>query len=87
MFTRILAGLAVAVGLAGMASAQTLAVQESIITDYRPVVGRIEASDTAMARARLQGVVTRLTVDEGQIVSEGEVIAFVSDDTLARYPM
>lgn len=83
MFTRMLAGLAVAVGLAGIASAQTLAVQESIITDYRPVVGRIEASDTAMARARLQGVVTRLTVDEGQIVSEGEVIAFVSDDTLA----
>jgi len=63
--------------------AQTLTVQETVVTDYRPVVARIEATDTSAVRSRLQGVVTRLDVDEGQVVASGDVIAVVTDETIA----
>jgi RND family efflux transporter MFP subunit len=72
-----------ALSLSGQAVAQTLPVEESIVVDYRPVIARIEAGDTATARSRLQGVVTRLNVVEGQIVKAGEVVAIVTDETLA----
>lgn len=72
-----------ALSLSGQAVAQTLTVEESIVVDYRPVIARIEAGDTATARSRLQGVVTRLNVVEGQIVKAGEVVAIVTDETLA----
>lgn len=74
---------AAALALSGQAVAQTLTVEESIVVDYRPVIARIEAGDTATARSRLQGVVTRLNVVEGQIVQAGEVVAVVTDETLA----
>ena len=72
-----------ALAISGQANAQILTVEESIVVDYRPVIARIEAGDTATARSRLQGVVTRLNVVEGQIVKAGEVVAIVTDDTLA----
>lgn len=72
-----------ALSLSGQAAAQTLTVEESIVVDYRPVIARIEAGDTATARSRLQGVVTRLNMVEGQIVKAGEVVAIVTDETLA----
>ncbi|MAN45943.1 MAG: efflux RND transporter periplasmic adaptor subunit [Alphaproteobacteria bacterium] len=69
--------------LSGMAAAQTLEVETSTVMDYRPVVARIEAGDTATARSRLQGVVSRLTIDEGDVVSASQVVAVVTDGTLA----
>ena len=83
MIARHIGGLIVGLALSMTATAQTLTIQEAIITDFRPVVGRIEASDTAMARSRLQGVITQLSIDEGQTVKAGEVLAFVADDTIA----
>lgn len=64
------------------ATAQVLTIEESIVVDYRPVIARIEAGDTATARSRLQGVVTRLNVVEGKIVKAGDLVAVVTDDTL-----
>ncbi|KCZ52024.1 efflux RND transporter periplasmic adaptor subunit [Hyphomonas pacifica] len=69
--------------LSGMAAGQTLEVETSTVMDYRPVVARIEAGDTATARSRLQGVVSRLTIDEGDVVSASQVVAVVTDGTLA----
>ncbi|KCZ93385.1 efflux RND transporter periplasmic adaptor subunit [Hyphomonas johnsonii] len=63
-------------------AAQTLTVQESIVVDYRPVVARVESGDTATARSRLQGVVTRLAIDEGVQVKAGTVVAVIVDGTL-----
>ena len=83
MIARLISSLAIGLIVGATASAQTLTIQEAIITDYRPVVGRIEASDTTMARSRLQGVVTQLSIDEGQVVKAGEVVAFIADDTIA----
>jgi RND family efflux transporter MFP subunit len=66
----------------GGAHAQTLTVKESVVIDYRPVIARIEAGDTATARSRLEGVVTQLNVVEGQIVKAGDLVAIVTDNTL-----
>ena len=78
-----LASFAVCLASSPIAATQTMTVEESIVTDYRPVVGRIEASDTAMARSRLQGIVTQLGIDEGDTVKAGDVVAFIADDTIA----
>lgn len=73
---------AVLLAFAAPAAAQVLEIEESTVVDYRPVVARIEAGDTATARSRLQGVVTQLSIDEGDVVSAGDVVAVVTDDTL-----
>lgn len=69
-------------GIPSGAQAQQITVEESVVIDYRPVIARIEAGDTATARSRLQGVVTRLNVVEGQIVKAGDLVAVVTDSTL-----
>ncbi len=61
---------------------ETMAVEQVVVTDYRPVVARIEAGDTATARSRLQGVVTRLEIDEGDEVEIGDIVAIVEDETI-----
>jgi len=66
----------------GSVQAQTLTIKESVVIDYRPVIARIEAGDTATARSRLQGVVTQLNVVEGKIVKAGDLVAVVTDSTL-----
>jgi RND family efflux transporter MFP subunit len=76
------AAAAFLLAVTGSAQAQTLTVRESIVIDYRPVIARIEAGDTATARSRLAGVVTRLNVVEGQIVRAGDLVAIVTDNTL-----
>ena len=64
------------------AGAEPLVVETTTVLDYRPVVARIEAGDMATARSRLQGVVTRLSIDEGDLVKAGDVVATVTDETL-----
>ena len=64
------------------AAAETYSVEETVILDYRPVIARLEAGDSATARSRLQGVVTSLRIDEGAEVSAGEIVAVVTDDTI-----
>lgn len=68
--------------LPSIVHAQTITIKESVVVDYRPVIARIEAGDTATARSRLQGIVTRLNVVEGQIVRAGDLVAVVTDSTL-----
>ncbi len=60
----------------------TLTVSKDVITDYRPVVARLESSDTATARARIPGIITKLTIDEGSVVKKGQVIATILDESL-----
>ena len=80
---RAICALTIALLVMPSGGTQTLSVEERHITDYRPVVARIEATDTSAVRSRLQGVVTRLGVDEGQVVASGEVVAVVTDETIA----
>lgn len=81
--TLIVSASALAVWPCLSASAEPLFVEQSVVMDYRPVVARIEAGDTATARSRLQGVVTRLSIDEGDVVKSGQVVAIVTDDKLS----
>lgn len=82
--TRILSFSAAAIALLAtpVALADSITVEQSVVMDYRPVIARIEAGDTATARSRLQGVVTRLSIDEGDVVSAGDTVAIVTDDKL-----
>ncbi|HBH88413.1 MAG TPA: hypothetical protein DDY27_00825, partial [Hyphomonadaceae bacterium] len=66
------AALATLMAVAAPAAlAQNITVEEMTVVDYRPVIARIEAGDVATARSRLQGVVSRLSIDEGQVVEAG----------------
>ncbi|HBJ94517.1 MAG TPA: efflux transporter periplasmic adaptor subunit [Hyphomonadaceae bacterium] len=77
------AALATLMAVAAPAAlAQNITVEEMTVVDYRPVIARIEAGDVATARSRLQGVVSRLSIDEGQVVEAGELVALVTDDTI-----
>ncbi|HRX74101.1 MAG TPA: hypothetical protein P5341_08370, partial [Hyphomonas sp.] len=76
--TKSLLTAALLAALSLPAAAQDLTVEESVVVDYRPAVARIEAADSATARSRLQGVVTRLSIDEGDVVNAGAVVAIVT---------
>ncbi len=70
-------------GAACTATAQEWVVQEQLIDDVRPVVAKVQAADKSTARSRLQGVVSTLNIDEGYIVKQGDVVAVITDETLA----
>jgi len=59
----------------------TVAVQP--VRDPKPVFATVESSNVVPARARIGGTVADLTVQEGDIVTVGQVIATVGDDKLA----
>jgi len=65
------------------ASAGEMKVAPVAITDYKPVYATVESVDVANARARTGGTVIELKVDEGVVVTQGQVIAVVGDDKLA----
>lgn len=58
---------------------ERLVLQTTSIPELKPVAATVTTRDMADARARIQGVLTRLTVKEGDIVRKGQVIGFVSD--------
>ncbi|MFB2595595.1 efflux RND transporter periplasmic adaptor subunit [Paracoccus sp. p4-l81] len=53
-----------------------------MLTDWKPVYGRIEARDNLPARARIGGTLAELTVAEGDSVTAGQPIAVIHDDKL-----
>lgn len=57
-------------------------VEPVVITEWKSVFGRVEVRDRVPARSRLGGTLVSLTVTEGAMVSEGEVIAEVDDRKL-----
>ncbi|MCF6234398.1 MAG: efflux RND transporter periplasmic adaptor subunit [Rhodobacteraceae bacterium] len=77
--------LAMAIGVvAGTgAVAQTPFVVEPIeITEFKSVFGRVEARNRVPARSRLGGTLVSLTVEEGDVVKEGAILATVDDEKL-----
>lgn len=68
-------------GIALAAGELTIAPQQ--VSDLKPVFATVESSDVAAARARIGGTIIELLVDEGSIVTQGQVIATVGDDKLA----
>ena len=65
------------------ATAETLAPLESVtITEWKAVYGRIEARDRVPARARIGGTLVRLSVVEGDAVTDGQDLAQIVDEKL-----
>lgn len=53
------------------------------VTEWKAVYGRIETRDRIPARARLGGTVVSLSVAEGDIVTQGQVLAEITDAKIA----
>ncbi|MCD2171668.1 efflux RND transporter periplasmic adaptor subunit [Rhizobium sp. C4] len=77
--TWMVAGL---LALANPALAGSLTLQPTDMTEWKAVYGQVEAKDTVPARARIGGVITELTVTEGDVVKAGQTIAVVRDDKI-----
>ena len=75
--------LALAPFFTGFATAQTLALQPTTITEWKAVYGQVEARDRIPARARLGGTLVDLTVVEGDAVTAGQPIGRIEDEKLA----
>ncbi len=60
-----------------------LTIRAQVIADEKPVPGTLTTRDMAEARARISGVLVTLSVKEGDVVRQGQVIARVKDDRLA----
>ncbi len=75
--------LALAPFFTGFATAQTLALQPTTITEWKAVYGQVEARDRIPARARLGGTLVDLSVVEGDTVTAGQPIGRIEDEKLA----
>ena len=75
--------LAVSAGLVRAAWAEErLQVAERQVPDLKIVAATVTSQDMAEARARIGGTLVHLGIDEGDHVSQGEVIATVRDSRL-----
>lgn len=74
---------ALSLGATGLARSETLTLAPVHVTDWKAVYGRIEARDRVPARARIGGTLVQLQVGEGDVVTEGQVLARVVDEKLA----
>ena len=66
--------LLLGLSLTPRAQAETLTLAPVKVTDWKAVFGRIEARDRLPARARLGGTLVELAVNEGDLVTAGDVI-------------
>lgn len=64
-------------------AAGRLTLQAQTVADMKPVPATLTTRDMAEARARISGVLVSLTVKEGDMVRQGQLIGHVKDDRLA----
>lgn len=74
--------VALGIGLAQPVHADRIQLVPVQITEWKSVFGRIEARDRLPARARLSGTLSELAVNEGDIVSAGQVMGRIVDEKL-----
>jgi len=60
----------------------TYVVKPVEITEWKSVFGRVEARDRVAARSRLGGTLVALNIEEGSVVTEGQLLAKVDDEKL-----
>jgi RND family efflux transporter MFP subunit len=68
-------------GLALADESLTVALRQ--VSDPKPVFATVESVDIAAARARIGGTLIEMRIDEGDVVTPGQVIAIIGDDKLA----
>ncbi len=77
--------LAMAIGVVAGTSAHAespFVVEPIEIVEFKSVFGRVEARNRVPARSRLGGTLVSLSVEEGDIVEEGALLATVDDEKL-----
>jgi len=77
--------LATALALVWLAAplwAETLTLAPQPVTDWKAVFGQVQAQTLLPARARIGGVLTELTVAEGDMVAAGQPLARIEDEKL-----
>jgi len=62
---------------------ERLVVRQQVVPTLKPASATITSRDLAQARARISGTLVRLSVREGVVVTEGQVLGVVSDDRLS----
>ncbi|MBP6012104.1 MAG: efflux RND transporter periplasmic adaptor subunit [Alphaproteobacteria bacterium] len=60
-------------------AAETHAVQERTVPDYKMVAATLTTRDMGEARARIAGTLTELRVREGDTVTKGQTLAVIAD--------
>ncbi|MCH8466244.1 MAG: efflux RND transporter periplasmic adaptor subunit [Roseinatronobacter sp.] len=70
------------VWLAAPLWAETLTLAPQPVTDWKAVFGQVQAQTLLPARARIGGVLTELTVAEGDMVAAGQPLARIEDEKL-----
>lgn len=81
--TRLLLALAVLAGFASTAVAEDATVTRRSVEDRKAVIATVEPVHELVARARIGGTITTLSVKEGDRVAAGDRIALVVDQKLA----
>ncbi len=66
---------------AGFAAEQTVRLQA--VDDQKAVIATVEPVHELLARARIAGTITTLTIKEGDLVTAGDRIAVIADQKLA----
>lgn len=63
-------------------AAGRLTIRAQTVADLKPVPGTLTTRDMAEARARISGTLAALSVKEGDVVRQGQVIGRIKDDRL-----
>ena len=69
--------------LGATAQAEIITLTPQPITEWKAVFGVVETRNRVPARARIGGTILELLVSEGDIVTQGQRIALITDDKLA----
>ena len=64
-------------------AADRLTIRAQTVADLKPVPATLTTRDMAEARARISGTLVALTVKEGDVVRQGQLIGRIKDDRLA----
>ncbi|MFZ0267065.1 biotin/lipoyl-binding protein, partial [Caulobacter sp.] len=64
-------------------AADRLTIRAQTVADLKPVPATLTTRDMAEARARISGTLAALSVKEGDVVRQGQVIGRIKDDRLA----
>jgi RND family efflux transporter MFP subunit len=75
-------GIVALVGLPVAAQSATFVLKASTVTEWKAVYGTVEARDSVLARARIGGTISSLSVTEGDLVKADAVLATVIDEKI-----
>ena len=74
--------LAATLAVAAAPAGAELVARPVLVDDLKAVFGQVTSVDQTQARTRIAGTLSDLSIDEGDLVQEGQVLAVVTDEKL-----